>query len=234
MSKRKRNTTRFTGIALFVLCAAVLLASCGAETRRVEQLACLFEEHLTDRSYYTGDEFDSTFSDETGTHSRVPSVYAIYSDGTLSEELSHSGKVTFSGYDLSVPGKQTVNAVYSEDGVTVSTTYTIDVVQTETLFIEAEDPFRRSLGSFHVGEAFSLSYDTEDGVKRGVTVSVHYNNPNKPRASFFGDAPELAEAVFDTSLCKLDESGRFTEAGVFSVTVTLGNAQTTYEILVED
>ncbi len=63
-------------------------------------------------TYYVGDTFVK------------PSVSATYSDGSV-KDVTNSA--TFTGYNLSNTGTQTVTVSYSEDGVTKTTSYTITV-----------------------------------------------------------------------------------------------------------
>ena len=237
MNVPNRRLLRFFAFLLLLSCLTVLFSACGGEeteTSLTDQLLFVFDRNGEARCYYTGEPFDGTYEDENGTYSLVPAVYILYADGTQSEDLSHSDGIRFSGYDPDSAGTQTISVEYTADGVMLRDTYSVEVRQTEILFLEAEDPFRRTLGSFHVGEEFSLSFTEEDGVRRGVTVWIHCNNPRNPRTGYFGDAPELADATFDTSSCKLDAAERFTEPGVFTVTVTYHDVKTTYEILVEE
>ena len=59
-------------------------------------------------------------------------------------------------------------------------------------------------------------------------------DPSEPYVSYFTDAPELKSAEFDTSECKLDENGKFTEPGIFTVHVKWKNFSADYQIKVEE
>lgn len=214
-------------LCLVLALAVSALSACGKKTPVSLELVPPAEAGY----YCVGDTFDSKgVSAEGKEYSRIPQVYAVYENGKRSKDLSKSGKVTFSGYDLSQEGEYTVTAEYRG----VKAEYGITVINKTVLFIEAEDPFRSTVGCFRVGEPFTTYYLTEDGVERGVTVWVHYESELEPQVGYFSNAPELAEAVFDTSECGLDENGRFTKAGVFTVRVTLGEMTTGYQITVKD
>ena len=102
------------------------------------------------------------------------------------------------------------------------------------LFIEAEDPYHETLGSFHVGETFSTYEKTKDGVERGVTLWFHFRSEEHPFEGFFTNASQVKDAVFDTTECKLDEHNCFTKAGNFSVKVSWLDFTAEYTICVED
>ena len=212
-----------------LLCLALAAALTVLSGCRNEKAVSSLELVLPEGEWYypVGDAFDSKGVTADGTeYSRVPRVYAVYEDGTRSDDIS--GKVSFTGYDLSAEGAYTVTAEYRG----AKATYGITVINKTVLFIEAEDPFRSTVGSFRVGEPFNTYYLTEDGVERGLTVTVHYDSELEPQAAFFTNAPELADAVFDTSDCALDENGNFTKAGSFTVRVTLGGQTAGYSITV--
>lgn len=209
------------------------LCGCGNNGKKPEKLefGSVLDEQT--RVYYVGDEFDSEIETENGKVSRIPKVFVLYDDGTRSEDVSKSGNIEFSGYDLSKVGKQSVAVKYTENGKTVKAMYEIQVEEQQVLFIEAEDPIRLDLMPFKVGEKFNTLFEA-DGIKQGVTVRLHMKDPSEPYVSYFTDAPELCSAEFDTSECKLDENGNFTEAGIFTVYVKWNNFSADYKIRVEE
>ena len=140
-------------------------------------------------SYYVGDSFDE------------PEVIATYSDGTTSDVTNNS---TFSGYNLSNAGNQTVTVSYTTGGVTRSTTYSITVTAVSVTSLEVSG----QTTTFRVGDTFAF----------GGTVTAHYNNGSSSNvtnnASFTG---------YDMDT-----------AGSQTVTVSYGGQSTTYSITVSD
>lgn len=217
----------------FVTVILILLFLCGcSKGKKPEKLEFKSELDEQTRIYYVGDEFDSEIETENGKVSRIPKVFVLYDDGTRSADVSKSENIEFSGYDLSKVGKQSVTVEYTENGKTVTAKYEIQVEEQKVLFIEAEDPIRLNLMPFKVGEQFNTLFET-DGIKRGVTVRLHMKDPSEPYVSYFTDAPELSSAEFDTSECKLDENGNFTEPGIFTVHINWKNFTADYQIKVE-
>lgn len=208
----------------------LLLSSCGGNIEKLE-----FQSHLTDeeRIYYTGQEFDTMVSTAGGMFSKIPEIYAVYRDGKRSEDVSHTDKVSFSGYDPNTEGTQTITVTYREDGSSIKATYSITVRRRELCYMEADDTYR-FLNPFKVGDKFVTSEITEDGAKRGVTITFRYNDPENPSESFFADDPSLDGLVFDTSGCRLDQAGRFTEAGTFTVQAVYKGLTATFKIRVTD
>lgn len=219
----------------FVTLILLLLSLCGCSGKGKKPEKLEFKSELDEeaRIYYVGDEFDSYIETEEGKISRIPRVFVLYNDGTHSEDVSKSENIRFSGYDLSSVGKQTVTVKYTENGKSVTAIYEIQVKEQKVLFIEAEDPIRLNLMPFKVGEKFNTIF-VSDGIKQGVTVRLHMENPSEPYVSYFTDAPEIQAAKFDTSECKLDENGKFTEAGIFTVYVKWKSFTAEYQIRVEE
>ena len=106
--------------------------------------------------------------------------------------------------------------------------------QNNILFIEAEDPLHLDFGAFKVGDKFTTYEKTEDGGEVGVTVRVHQNDIDVPYVAYFTCAEEMQTLAVDSSACKLDENGCFTEAGVFTVRLAYKGFETTYNIRVEN
>lgn len=105
---------------------------------------------------------------------------------------------------------------------------------TDILFIEAEDPLHLDFGAFRVGDKFTTYENTEERGEVGVTVWVHKSDKNAPHIGYFTNDVEMKSLVVDSSGCKLDEKGCFTEAGVFTVKLNFEGFETTYDIRVED
>lgn len=85
-------------------------------------------------------------------------VTATYSDGTTADVTADT---TFSGYNMSTAGTQTVTATYVESGVTATATYNITVYKVLTSI---------SLS----GQTTSLNRDA--AFSFGGTVTAHYND----------------------------------------------------------
>lgn len=106
--------------------------------------------------------------------------------------------------------------------------------QTDILFIEAADPLHLDFGAFKVGDKFTTYEKNENGGEVGVTVRVHQRDIAVPYIAYFTCAEEMRTLAVDTSACKLDENGCFTEAGVFTVRLEYKGFETTYDIRVEN
>ncbi|MBR0033813.1 MAG: endonuclease [Bacilli bacterium] len=96
--------------------------------------------------YYVGDTFVK------------PTVTATYSNGSTSDVTNEA---TFSGYNLSNAGNQTVSVSYT-NGTTVNTSYSITVTALAVTSIEISG----YTTTFKVGDTFSF----------GGTVTANYNN----------------------------------------------------------
>ena len=185
------------------------------------------------RTYFTGQPFDCTVTDAYGNEvSKIPHVYAVYEDGSRSEDLSHSDRIRFSDYDLSKEGEQFVTVTYREGLTKLEGSYLIYVQQTRIERMTVSDPLHSDRGSFAVGEKFTVYTEPEPGVGRGVTVTLIYNDPSRENEVYFAVDPALEGIRFDTSACALDENGCFTEAGAFPVGVTFGELSASYRITV--
>lgn len=92
-------------------------------------------------SFYTGDTFSHTGM----------TVTATYSDSSTANVTSSA---TFSGYNMSTAGSQTVTVSYVEGGVTKTATYTITVSAPTTPYI---DPAKSSTSGY-TGQNESLSF----------------------------------------------------------------------------
>lgn len=225
------NNTFIKKSILLLVCLFMILPCVTSCSKNIpEYLEIVFPEGSDSWYYCVGDDFDSKQETSEGKINRIPKVYAVFANGKRSKDLSRSKKINFTGYDMYNEGRYTVTAEYRG----VKADYEITVLNRQIIFIEAEDPFRSTVGSFTVGEPFTTYYVTEDGVERGVSVWIHYDSELAPMEGYFTNAPELAEAVFDTSACELDENGNFTKAGTFTVRVTLGDYSTGYQIQVKE
>ena len=76
-------------------------------------------------------------------------------------------KFTLSGYDAKKTGEQTVTVSYTENGVTVTTTFTVEVLNLEVTWIEVYKNIDREVC---LGDEFEPNMLTE--------VVAHYNNGN--------------------------------------------------------
>ena len=106
--------------------------------------------------------------------------------------------------------------------------------QPRILIIEAEDPLHLDFGAFRVGDTFTTYEKTDERGEVGVTVRVHQSSIDIPYLAYFTCAPEMKDLTVDTSGCKLDENGCFTEPGVFTVKLGYKGFETTYDIRVEE
>ncbi len=102
------------------------------------------------KEFYTGDEF---------TYDGLK-VTAIYSDGTTREIDTFD----VSGFSSTEVGYQTITVSYEEDGVSVSATYTIKLIQLQLSYIEVSGDYK---AEYDVGDTFSME---------GLVVTAFYNN----------------------------------------------------------
>lgn len=102
------------------------------------------------KEFYTGDDFSY----------EGLKVTAVYSDGTTKDVNSFE----VSGFDSTKVGYQTIKVSYEEDGTTVSTTYTVKLIQLQVSYIELSGNYKTE---YEVGEAYSIE---------GLVVTAYYNN----------------------------------------------------------
>ncbi len=221
---------RYIPILLITVLFLSLLTACSSSLT----LKTKFTLSEEDRVYYVGDELDSFIETANGSVCRIPEIYTQDGKGNRSEDISHSENVTFSGYDLSKTGKQTVKVTYIADGKTLETSYEIEVREQAVLFIEASDPKHLDYGAFKVGDEFTTYGTDKNGDEVGVTVVLHMKDPSKPELKYFTNHKEMKSLIVDTSGCALDSAGKFTKAGTFTVLLTYKGFKTTYEIRVEE
>lgn len=227
--KKYRIIGRITALLLALIMMSVL-SSCQKSSGSIELASSLTEE---ERVYYTGQEFDTMVSTSSGTFSKIPEVYVIMDDGSRSEDLSHSDKVKFTGYDPERAGEQVIKVTYRDGSLKIKTTYKITVRERELVYMEADDTFHY-LNPFKVGDKFVISEIRDDGAKRGVTITFRYNDPENPTEAFFADDPKLEGISFDTTGCALDAEGKFTQSGTFYVQVRYGDLTATYKVRVAE
>ena len=227
MMNAYRKTGRITAMML-AIALVLVFSSCKGNTVKIEFSSPLTEE---ERVYYTGQDFDTMVSTERGMFSKIPNIYVVYADGSRSEDLSHSDNVSFSGYNPESAGEQTITVTYREGKNRIRASYGITVRQRTLSYMEADDTYHY-LNPFEVGDAFVVSELSEDGTKRGVTISFRYNDPDHPREAYFADDPALDGIVFDTTGCCLDAEGKFTEPGTFTVQAVYNGLTATYKIRV--
>lgn len=225
-----KSYKRCIPILLITALLLSLLTACS-EKLTLQVKFTLSEE---DRVYYIGDEFDGLIETENGVVSRIPEIYTVDGKGNLSEDISHSENVTYSGYDMNKTGKQTVTVTYLDGNKKLKTTYGIEVQEQSVLFIEASDPMHLSFGAFKVGDTFNTYGTDANGDEVGVTVVLHMKDPSNPELKYFTNHEEMKSLIVDTSDCTLDNSGKFTKPGIFNVHLTYKGFKTTYQIKVEE
>lgn len=231
MEQTKR---KFSGLWVVTVLITVLLLSLLTACSKKMTLKVKFTLSEEDRVYYVGDELDGLIETENGAISRIPEIYTVDGNGNLSEDISHSENVTYSGYDLSKTGKQTVTVTYLSGNKKLKTTYEIEVKEQSVLFIEASDPMHLKYGAFKVGDEFTTYGTNANGDEVGVTVVLHMKDPANPELKYFTNHAEMKSLIVDTSDCALDASGKFTKPGTFTVFLTYKGFKTTYEIKVEE
>ena len=223
---------------LSILTAAVLMLSlltaCSSKDKTLVSLKLEFGLEDEERVYYVGDDFDSFVQTENGSVCRIPKIYAQDESGGKSEDISHSEYVTFSGYDMQSPGKQTVEVIYQNGDKYAEASYGIEVVEQKILFIEASDPMHLTYGAFKVGDEFTTYGLNKNGDEEGVTVVLHMEDPSNPQIAYYTNDEEMRDLQVDTSLCELDDAGKFTKPGTFTVRLTYHGFETTYQIKVEE
>ena len=106
--------------------------------------------------------------------------------------------------------------------------------KTNILFIEAEDPLHYDFGAFKVGDQFTTYEKTEEKGETGVTVRVHQSDIDVPYIAYFTCADEMNELEVDSSDCKLDDNGCFTQPGEFTVKLEYKGFEASYHIRVEE
>lgn len=185
-----------------------------------------------DMYYYTGDSIDRTIEIDGEIVSLIPSFFS-QKNGEKIEDLSYEEDIKLSGYDLSVPGEQLVTVTCTSNNSIKPTSYYIIVRELEVSYIEVSDVYHSSFGAYKVGDKFE-PIQMVNGVKRGLNVTLSYNDPYKESKVYFADDEALTGISYDLSQCKVDENNCFTEAGEFSVSVTYEKCTATYEIKVAE
>lgn len=123
-----------------------------------------------------------------------------------SETKVVTSEATFSGYDLSNTGAQTVTVSYTEGDITKTATYTINVAmeEVESIAVTTDEGFKNR---YTVGEEFSTE---------GIKLSVTYNS---------GRTMDLATEAATISGYDMSTPGKQT------VTVTYADKTATFDIL---
>ena len=232
---KKLNLKSYLSAFIAVLLVLSLFTACSSKKGADEKISLELEFGLKeeDRLYYIGDEFDSSVDTADGPVCRIPKIYAVDKNGKKSEDVSHSKYVTFSGYDMEKPGKQTVKIAYKKGKKYAETSYKIEIIDQKILFIEASDPMHLKYGAFKVGDEFTTYGLNENGDEVGVTVVLHMEDSSNPEVKYFTNHKEMKDLKVDTSRCALDSEGKFTKPGTFTVHLTYHGFETTYEIKVE-
>ena len=152
-------------------------------------------------SYYVGDEFE------------LPTVTATYNNG--SQQIVDS-ELTFSGYNLSNPGNQTVTVSYTEGGVTRTTTYGITVNKVELSSIEVTTDITNK--TQYVGDSFSSA---------GLVVTATYNNGDTANVTSYCNitTPNMSTAGIKTVNISYTEDG-ITKTTSTQITVVEKSAST--------
>ena len=113
-------------------------------------------------------------------------VTATYSDGTTADVTTST---TFTGYDMSTAGEQTVTASYTERGVTVTATYTLTVVAEGWHTIWEGSKTIRNNGGTISGTSNNFAYSASGtGYRPKLRLTFtnmtntgrYYNNNNTP------------------------------------------------------
>lgn len=93
-------------------------------------------------------------------------VTATYNNNT-NAEVTESESLTFTGYDMSTVGNQTVTVSYTEDSITKTTTYNITVTEWDLESISVTTP--PDIVIYTVGQTFNPT---------GMVVTAHYVDHN--------------------------------------------------------
>ena len=183
------NKTRI--LKLFTV--LVLLNLLGCKTQPGATLKSIkITKQPANTVYYVGD-----LSNYTGIE-----ITAYYSDGS-SKIVTH--KVTYSGFSsLKADNEQIITVTYSENGVTVTTSFTISVIEPKEISIEV------------TGEAYKKTYYLNDETldTRGITFIVTYDNGRTENIT-----SGLTVTGFDG-----------TKPGIQTVTVSYHGVSTSYDI----
>ena len=221
-----KHITKITVLLLTVALLSVGLFSCGEP--KVEPVGLQFTKSVENISYFVGDEFDKKDDFDL---TQIPTVILNYSDGSFKDV---SDKVTFSGYDKTKAGKQTITASYTEDEKTFTKTYEVTVKEVELVRVESSTGLGLA-AFFFVGDNFAVAAPLGEHSLISVTLIGIYSNGEQ---KFFDESLDVlvkkGEATVDTSKCNLDGEGRFTQAGVFEVGFTYGKFSGTYNVKVDE
>ena len=122
--------------------------------------------------FYVNDEF--TFG---------ATVTAEYSDGST-KDVTNNSNVTFSGYDMTTPGDQTVTVSYTESGETVYASYPIKVKDRMLMGLSFSGDYPTE---FNVGDTFSheglvVTAEYDDGSTKDVTSLATISSPDMSTA----------------------------------------------------
>ena len=159
-----------------------------------------------------------------------PEILANYSDGTQSIVTNQA---TFTGYDLSTPGVQTVTVSYTEKGVTETTTYEITVSEATARLSAGKYTTTGISASFTLNSdgtgSFISSYDynqatfnwSEDGdvvLFTNIALGEGYTNTNY--AALHRDP--------DTGSTITTHSGSINGTNSFTIRLRKGSSSTSY------
>lgn len=129
-------------------------------------------------------------------------VTATYSDGTTANVTSST---TFSGYDMTTSGTQTITATYTEVGITKTATYSLQVVALSSIALSGQTT------SFNVGDTFSFGGTVTATYSDGTTANVTSST------TFSGY--DMSTAGTQTVTATYTESG-VTQTATYTITVT--------------
>lgn len=149
-------------------------------------------------SYYVGDEFVK------------PTVIATYSNGSTTDVTESA---TFTGYDLSTAGNQTVTVSYT-NVLTQTTSYNITVTAVTVTSIDVANP--KTL--FSVGDTFSF----------GGTVTAHYNNGSSADVTASASFSGYNMSTAGNQTVTVSYGGQST---TYQITVTSGTVAT---VIIQD
>lgn len=108
-------------------------------------------------------------------------VTALYSDGTTADVTANT---TFSGYNMSSAGTQTVTASYTEAGVTQTATYSITVYKVlSSIALSGQTTSLNRGATFSFGGTVTATYN--DGSTANVTSSTTFSGYNMSKSGTY-------------------------------------------------
>lgn len=150
---------------LFCTIATAFLAGCGNQPQPQPEKAKLtgIDFDMGDKNYtYThGDDF---FAEFDGVGRLIPDIYACYSDGSKKLLSNHElENVTFTGFQQNTIAVQPIVVQYTEEKVTVTNSYKVNVVCEGTPIIDIQP--RDQFGRYPEGKSFTIKVRNSQDVK---------------------------------------------------------------------